>query len=81
MIRSQLVNQPLRRSFRFAVAAGAALACAGHAPRTVTHAERPPARYLFAWAGDEDREDSDFLAVIDLDGTATATEPSSQRRQ
>jgi hypothetical protein len=26
-----------------------------------------PSRYLFAWAGDEDREDSDFLLVVDVD--------------
>jgi len=84
LVCSQFVNQPLGRSFRFVVA-GAALACAGHAPRTVTHAERPPARYLFAWAGDEDREDSDFLAVIDLArdgdryGTIVATTPIGEK--
>jgi len=79
------VNQPLRCSFRLSLAAVVALACAGHAPRTVNHSERPPARYLFAWAGDEDREDSDFLAVIDLArdgdryGTLVATTPIGEK--
>jgi hypothetical protein len=43
-----------------------ALVCARHVPASSDHAQVPPARYLFAWAGDDDREDSDFLAVIDL---------------
>lgn len=43
------------------------------------------ARYLFAWAGDEDRADSDFLAVIDLArvgdryGTIVATLPVGEK--
>ncbi len=75
----------MRHSFRLVLAAGTALGCARHAPQTVTHAERPPARYLFAWAGDEDREDSDFLAVIDLArhgdryGTIVATTPIDEK--
>lgn len=42
-------------------------------------------RYLFAWTGDEDRQDSDFLAVIDLAqrgdryGTIVATAPVGER--
>lgn len=42
-------------------------------------------RYLFAWSGDEDRQDSDFLAVIDLRrdgdryGTIVATVPVGER--
>jgi len=49
----------------------------------------PLARYLFAWAGDEDREDSDFLTVIDLArhgdhygdryGTIVATTPIGEK--
>ena len=31
-----------------------------------------PARYLYAWAGDEDEKDSDFLAVIDVDPTSAS---------
>lgn len=40
-----------------------------------------PARYLYAWAGDEDEKDSDFLAVIDANpasssyGQVVATAP------
>jgi hypothetical protein len=41
-----------------------------------------PAHYLYAWAGDEDEKDSDFLAVIDADpdsktyGAVVATAPT-----
>lgn len=41
-----------------------------------------PAHYLYAWAGDEDEKDSDFLAVIDADpaspgyGKIVATAPA-----
>jgi hypothetical protein len=31
-----------------------------------------PARYLYAWAGDADKADSDFLAVVDVDPTSPA---------
>lgn len=61
------------------------LACA--APRAPANAptQRPAARYLFAWTGDEDRQDSDFLAVIDLArdgdryGTIVATTPIDEK--
>jgi len=52
------------------------------------HAQRalgPPARYLFAWVGDEDRQDSDFLAVVDLAhhgdryGTIVASAPVGEK--
>jgi hypothetical protein len=75
----------LLRPFRLALVAVAALACARHAPRVVDHSERTPARYLFAWAGDEDRQDSDFLAVVDLAqdgdryGTIVATTPIGEK--
>jgi hypothetical protein len=48
-------------------------------------ASRAPARYLISWAGDEDREQSDFLAVIDLArhgdryGTVVATLPVGEK--
>lgn len=51
-------------------------------PESVRHSEP---RYLFAWTGDEDRQDSDFLAVIDLArhgdryGTIVATAPVGER--
>src|SRR5687768_2103065 len=40
-----------------------------------------PARFLYAWSGDQDEKDSDFLAVIDVDrhspnyGKVVATAP------
>jgi hypothetical protein len=63
----------------------AALSCARHAPGAADHVKLPPARYLFTWAGDEDREDSDFLAVIDLArdgdryGTIVTTVPVGEK--
>jgi hypothetical protein len=42
-------------------------------------------RYLFTWVGDDDRSDSDFLAVVDLDrqgdryGTIIATTPVGEK--
>lgn len=47
--------------------------------------DQPRSRYLFTWVGDEDRDDSDFLAVIDLArhgdryGTIVATMPVGER--
>jgi hypothetical protein len=73
-----------RRSI-VALLAFSSLACAKHLPRPSTASVRPPARYLFAWAGDEDRHDSDFLAVIDLArdgdryGTVVATTPIGEK--
>lgn len=61
------------------------LACAKQRPRLSQASERPPARYLLAWAGDEDRQDSDFLAVIDLApdgdryGAIVATTPIGEK--
>jgi hypothetical protein len=61
------------------------VACAGRGPAVRNGSERPPARYLFTWAGDEDREDSDFLAVVDLArdgdryGTIVATAPVGEK--
>ena len=72
---------PLLRCYRLALVAVAALGCARQTPPAISPSERPPARYLFAWTGDEDRKDSDFLAVIDLAphgdryGTIVATTP------
>lgn len=76
------MNRSSRRLFPLALlAVVVVVACAGREPALLNHPERPSARYLFAWAGDEDREDSDFLAVIDLAregdryGTIVATTP------
>ena len=61
------------------------VACATHGVSPNQPRERPPARYLFAWTGDEDRQDSDFLAVIDLArdgdryGTVVATLPIGEK--
>ena len=73
------------RPSHFALAIVAALACARHAPPTLDSPTRPPARYLFTWVGDEDRQDSDFLAVVDLArvgdryGTVVATTPIGEK--
>lgn len=54
-------------------------------PELSNHVPSPPAHYLFAWTGDEDRKDSDFLAVIDLArigdryGTIVATAPVGEK--
>ena len=40
--------------------------CATSAPARSDSRGPAEPRYLFAWTGDEDRQDSDFLAVIDL---------------
>ncbi len=54
----------------------ASVSCAKQAVNATGPAQ---ARYLFAWTGDEDRNESDFLAVIDLErhgdryGTIVAT--------
>lgn len=79
------MHQTSLRCLRLALVAIAASACAKHAPAIVSQSDRPPARYLFTWAGDEDREDSDFLAVIDLArdgdryGTIVATTPIGEK--
>ena len=58
----------------------AAASCAPSAPPS-TDPLPPAARYLVTWVGDDDRGDSDFLAVIDLArdgdryGTVVATTP------
>ncbi len=63
----------------------APLSCARHTPLSADRGQSPPARYLFAWTGDEDRADSDFLAVIDLArdgdryGTIVATTPVDEK--
>jgi len=78
------VNPSSRRSVQLALIAIRVGACANQSS-IPDHSERPPARYLFAWSGDEDREDSDFLAVIDLApqgdryGTIVATAPIGEK--
>jgi hypothetical protein len=69
------------------VARMAFLALACSTPRVSSNppSQLPPARYLFAWTGDEDRQDSDFLAVVDLArdgdryGTIVATLPIGEK--
>jgi hypothetical protein len=62
-----------------------ALACLVDALATAEQARDVPSRYLFTWVGDEDRADSDFLAVVDLDrqgdryGTIVATTPVGEK--
>jgi len=54
-------------------------------PASADHPQQQPSRYVFTWAGDEDRQDSDFLAVIDLArdgdryGTIVATAPVDEK--
>ncbi len=43
---------------------------AGH-PARVPVPDNAGSRYLFLWAGDADKKDSDFLAVIDVDPAST----------
>jgi hypothetical protein len=63
----------------------AALCWASGLPTAAGHREQPAARYLFSWSGDEDRGDSDFLAVVDLKregdryGTIVATAPVGEK--
>ncbi len=60
-------------------------ACRAGGPQSSARNQELPARYLFAWAGDEDRNDSDFLAIIDLArvgdryGTVVATLPVGEK--
>src|SRR6478672_5069962 len=74
------VTQLFRAPFLLLLVA-AAVFCFGRSPS----AADSPSRYLFAWAGDEDRKDSDFLAVIDLErhgdryGTIVATAPVGEK--
>ena len=69
----------------FALLLIATLSCAKRVAHSTDHTPATPARYLFAWTGDEDREHSDFLAVIDLArdgdryGTIVATAPVGER--
>lgn len=63
----------------------ALLACSHQTPRDSLTTPHPTSRYLFAWSGDEDRQDDDFLAVIDLApkgdryGTVVATAPVGEK--
>ena len=49
--------------------AGVAMIAGCHtgAPSPVTGRAVPESRYLFVWAGDSNKQESDFLAVIDVD--------------
>jgi hypothetical protein len=75
------------RNSRAVLALVAVASCARQSPAPISadRAPQPPARYLFTWAGDEDRADSDFLAVVDLErkgdryGTIVATTPVGEK--
>jgi hypothetical protein len=60
-------------------------ACARNGPAPFVKMGQSQPRYLFAWTGDEDRQDSDFLTVIDLArdgdryGTIVATAPVNEK--
>jgi len=60
-------------------------ACLASALVTADKARPQQPRYLFTWVGDEDRVDSDFLAVVDLTrhgdryGTIVATTPVGEK--
>ena len=75
--------KPRNRAHTFAVVV--ALACAGYAFSSADQTDQVPSRYLFTWVGDEGREDSDFLAVVDLArqgdryGTIVATAPVGEK--
>jgi len=79
------VTQLLLRRVQAALVVAAIFACARPASPALDSTEPLPARYMFAWTGDEDREDSDFLAVIDLAqhgdryGTIVATTPVGEK--
>ena len=57
----------------------------GYAFSSADQTDQAPSRYLFTWVGDEGREDSDFLAVVDLArhgdhyGTIVATAPVGEK--
>lgn len=80
--RGRSAMEKLLRGVPLALPVIALGACAsfGQAPLP-----EPEARYLFTWTGDEDRVDSDFLAVIDLArdgdryGTIVATAPVGEK--
>lgn len=61
------------------------IGCSRQVPIASSSEAQPPARYLFTWVGDEGREDSDFLAVVDLArdgdryGTVVATTPVGEK--
>lgn len=81
----QLSAQPWRgmllRAALISLLPVAAASCVRPLPAPRDHSHRSEPRYLFSWTGDEDRSDSDFLAVIDLArhgdryGTIVATAP------
>jgi hypothetical protein len=75
----------LKRRSRSLTFALVALAVTGFALSSAGQTGQGPSRYLFTWVGDEGREDSDFLAVVDLApqgdryGTIVATKPVGEK--
>jgi len=80
-----MYSEPVPRHRLLVLAAIAALCWLASALTVAHQAAEPTSRYLFTWVGDEDRADSDFLAVVDLSrqgdryGTIVATTPSTNR--
>jgi hypothetical protein len=56
------VRRPALLTFAIVVAG-----CRAGTPAPVTPREAADSRYLFVWAGDADKRESDFLAVVDVD--------------
>ena len=79
----ELTVKSRRRAPAFIVVV--ALACVVYALVSADRIDQAPSRYLFTWVGDEGREDSDFLAVVDLArqgdryGTIVATAPVGEK--
>ena len=57
----------MRRSALFTCAVIVSAGCHTGPPAPVTTREPGDSRYLFVWAGDSDKQQSDFLAVVDVD--------------
>ena len=55
------------RTCRAVVAAVSIVACHGGPANLGTQPQTTASRFLFVWAGDADKRESDFLAVIDVD--------------
>ena len=75
----------LRAARTFATTAITSLACLAGVLAVAGQTRQAPSRYLFTWVGDDDRADSDFLAVVDLTpdgdryGTVVATAPVGEK--
>jgi hypothetical protein len=57
----------VRRSHALLATAVILAGCHSSPPEGSPTPDAAPSRYLFLWAGDEDKKESDFLAVVDID--------------